>query len=206
MVSWGAVAVLLAVAVASAGWRSRPDLPAPPRARASSTHQQSMYEDAVRMVAGAELQRQDLPRRFAPVAVHNRGERDAESFLELCGSVVPSPERQLVADGRVYAAAGRRVRAVVVAYRPGGVERALAGLRSVPPSCAHPVPPRPVQQPATLAMRVRTGHPGHPSARRELVVLRRGDILSLLEVDGPSSSLPLELARVLGARLRASDG
>jgi hypothetical protein len=199
LVSWGAVAVLLAVAVASAGWVSRPHHPAPPRERS-----EAVYDGAVRAVAGAQLQLRDLPAGFEQVPVHNRGERDAEAFLELCGAVVPSRLLQLVADGRVYSAPGRRVRAVVVSYQPGGADRALAGLRSVPRSCARPVPPRPVQQPATLAMRVSTTDPAAPGARREVVVLRRGDVLSLLEVDGPRSGLPLELARVLGARLLAA--
>jgi hypothetical protein len=200
LVSWGAVAVLLAVAVASAGWGSGPGAAPPPRARS-----QAVYTEAVRVVAGAALVRRDLPAGFERVPVHNRGERDEEAFLELCGSVVPSPLHRLVADGRVYAAPGWRVQAVVVAYRPGGADRALARLRSAPPSCARPVRPQPVQQPATLAMRVSTNDPADPDARREVVVLRRGDVLSLLAVDGPRSALPLGLARVLGARLLAPD-
>jgi hypothetical protein len=198
LVSWGAVAVLLAVAVASAGWGSRPGTSAPPRARS-----QAGYTEAVRVVAGAALVRADLPAEFEQVPVHNRGERDEEAFLELCGSVVPSPQQRLVADGRVYAAPGRRVQAVVVAYRPGGADRALARLRAAPGSCARPVRPRPVQQPATLALRVRTSDLADPGGRREVVVLRRGEVLTLLEVDGPRSALPLALARVLGARLLA---
>jgi hypothetical protein len=208
LLAWVGFGVLLAVALVSAGWGGATP-PSDPHARRPVTQDPAAYVVAAHVVQQAALRRRDLPAGFAQVAPRNRGERDALDYLDLCGAPAPGAEHRLATDGRIYAGAGRSVRTTVVAYRPGFAEQALARLRDAPQSCARPVPPRPVQQPGTLALRVRLGFPvqrAGPRGRHELVVLRSGDVLSLVELDGTAEGLTLRLARLLGARLQASTG
>jgi hypothetical protein len=205
LLSWSGLALLLAVAVASAAWDGSTTHEPPGRRPPGGPG--ATYAAAALVVRRAALGRGDLPAGFAEVSPRNRAERDALDHLDLCGGPVPSREHRLAADGRVYAAPGRSVRTEVVAYRPGLAEQALATLRAAPASCARPVPPRPVQQPGALALRVRPRFPvppAGPARRHELVVLRSGDVLSLVELDGTAPGLTLRLARLLGTRLQAS--
>ncbi len=94
------------------------------------------------------------------------------------------------------------MRNVVVAYQHGYAERALAELAAAAPRCTRPVKPSTRQQPDLLALRLRATGPGGV-VRHDLVVERRGDVLSLLEVDGRQGYLTLALARGLGKRLEA---
>ncbi len=205
LLSWGGLAVLLAVAVASAGWHG-PTPPEPP-ARRPAAERQATYAAAALAVRRASLVRGDLPRGFEEVLPRNRGERDAQDHLDLCGVPVPDPGHRLATEGHVYVAPGRRVRTDVVAYRPGYAEQALTRLRATPRSCARPIPPRAVQQPSALALRVRLGssvQSAGPAGRQELLVLRSGDVLSLVEVHGATPGLALHLARLLGPRLQTA--
>lgn len=207
LLSWVGVGVLLAVVVVSAGWDGSPSTREPvPAEHRPATVQGAAYAQAALLVERAALVRGDLSAGFVEVAPRNRAERDAEDYLQLCGSSVPSPRFRVAAHGGVFMAPGLRVRSEVVAYAPGNVERALAELRALPRSCARPVRPRPVQQPSTLALRVQLTDPADQadaSGRHELVVLRRGDVLSLVEVDGATPERTLGFARLLGARLLA---
>ncbi len=205
LLAWVGCGVLLAVALVSAGWGGT--TPPEPPGRRHAAQDRSTYAAAALVVQRAALGRRDLPAGFRELNPRNRGERDALDYLDLCGAPAPSQGHRLATDGRVYVAPGRSVRTVVVAYRPGFVEQALARLRDAPRSCSRPVPPRPVQQPGTLALRVRLRFPVPPAGPRglhELVVLRSGDVLSMVELDGTADGLTLRLARVLGARLQTS--
>ena len=99
------------------------------------------------------------------------------------------------------AADGRRVGTRVIVYEDGRAEQALAELRAAAPGCSRPVPPGPVEQPGTLALRVRSTGSLNRSARHELVVERRGDVLVLLDTDRTTGRLTLDLARLLSGRL-----
>jgi hypothetical protein len=209
VLSWVGLVVLLAVAVVSSGWDRSPSSGRPEPARPAAAARGATYAAAARVVQQAALRQRDLPAGFAQVTPRNRGERDALDYLDLCGAPAPGAGHRLATDGRVYVASGSSVRTAVVAYRPGFAEQALTRLRNAPGSCARPVPPRPVQQPGTLALRVRLRfpvRPAGPQGRHELVVLRSGDVLSLVELDGTADGLTLRLARLLGARLQASTG
>lgn len=113
--------------------------------------------------------------------------------------------RALVALGRervAFASGDHRLRVVqeVVAYPPGGADRAVDALRRGVERCSRPVPAEPVQQPSTLALRVLLDRSaGAP--RREVLLERSGEVVSLLQVEGPAGDLALELARTTGVRL-----
>lgn len=156
--------------------------------------------EAAALVRSLDLERRDLPVGFRAVTARDGTDLDAGDRLELCGAAVPSTAFRLAAHrGAFLASGGRRVRTEIVAYRSGHIEPALAELRATAPRCTHAVSPDGVEQPSTLALDVRSAAPG--AVRRELLVQRRGDVLTLLEVDQATGPLPLALSRVLGAHL-----
>jgi hypothetical protein len=206
LVSWVAFAALVAVAVGTAGWGgtpagrpARPPSPDPsPAAVSMSPARAAAVTRAVDLVTG------DLPGAFRRVPGRRASDLDVADRMRLCGAAVPSEAFRVAAHGEAFVArGGHRVRTQVVVYRQGRVEAALARLRAAPPSCAVPVRPEPVEQPATLALRVRLRSPAGPALREELVVERREDVLVLMEVDAPRGSMVLDLARLLSERLEA---
>jgi hypothetical protein len=199
VLAWVGLAALLVVAVASAGWGG-PSAGPRPASQAPSARE-------VDLVRAVDLRAGDLPGRFRRVVARDATDLDAGDRLDLCGVAAPTQAFRVAAHRQAFVAPqGQRVRTEVVAYRPGRVEEALAALRALAPRCSRPVPPAQVQQPGTLALRLRTrstvGGQG-PSGRQELVVLRRGQLLTLLEVDGSTATATLDLARLLGGRLES---
>lgn len=198
----GVVAVLVAVTV-TAGWHNQPSTPAKstPASPSPSARTSLSMAEANNVVHTSVLMRSDLPRGFRRVSG-----RDglAGPSLELCGATFDSESFRLAAHRVAFEAPGNqgRVGSVVVAYKPGRVEQALAELEGAASRCARPVKPTAEEQPDLLAMRLRvTGATGIP--RHDLVVERRGDVLSVLEVDERQGGLTLALARRLGNRLES---
>lgn len=199
----GVVTVLVAVTV-TAGWHNQPaptpSKPTPTRPSPSARTSLSLAE-ANNVVHTSVLKRNDLPQGFRRVTV-----RDglAEPSLELCGATFHSEPFGLAANRVAFEAPGNRGRVVslVVAYQPGHVDQALAELQRASARCARPVRPTAEEQPDLLAMRVRVtgagGVPGH-----DVLVERRGEVLSLLEVDEGQGGLTLGIARGLGNRLES---
>jgi len=204
---WVAAAALIVAAVVTADWGSGgPATPPPARAAQRVT--------SAREVQDIDLTPRDVPAGFGQVTPRASSDLDPGDRLDLCGIPEPPEGRALAADRRAYVAAdGRRIRTEVVAYRHYGADRALASLQALAATCARPVPPAPVEQPATLAMRVRSprpvadqpaaGHRARGPLREELLVERRGNVLVLLQVDAPGGPLALDLARLVSLRLES---
>jgi hypothetical protein len=200
---WIGAGVLVLVALVTAGWGDGPvpnrPPPAPARPPAGSPTLMSAAE-ADNVVRTSALAASDLPPGFRRVA--SRYGLDDPS-LRLCGATYGS-ERFRIAAHRVAFRAPEghgQVRSIVVAYQPGYAARAIAELEAAAPRCARPVKPTAEQQPDLLALRVRVAGPG--LLPYDLVVERRGDVLSLLEVDTTQDRLTLALARRLGNRLES---
>jgi hypothetical protein len=205
LLSWVGFAVLVGLAVVSAGWGGGPprgpsQAPAPTPSRSHAA-----YVVGARAARVDDLTRLDLPAGFHRVRPRDRAERDADDRLEVCGRPVPDTGHRLGVHGRDFAtASGQRVRTLVSVYAPGAVEAVLDRLRATTSACAAPVAAQPVQQPDTMALRVRLPAPsGGPGVARhaELVALRRGDVLTLLHVEGMPAPRTLDLARLLDRRL-----
>ena len=158
------------------------------------------------MVRTSVLLRADLPRGFHRVSGQHRPVDPslADPSLGLCGARFDSGRFRLAVHRVAFSATGNRggVRSEVVAYEPGHVEHALAELEAAAHGCARPVKPSAEQQPDLLVLRLRvTGPDG--LRRHDLMVERRGDVVSLLEVDDRLGGLTLPLARRVGNRLEA---
>ena len=201
---WVGVAALVVAAVVTAGWgngpKHAPTKPSP-TARPSEASTPLSAAEADKVVRRSTLRDRDLPRGFRQVT---SGYRLSDPSLDLCGASFASERFRLAAHRVTFRAPGDRgrVRNVVVAYQHGYAERALAELAAAAPRCTSPVKPSTRQQPDLLALRLRATGPGGV-VRHDLVVERRGDVLSLLEVDGRQGYLTLALARGLGKRLEA---
>jgi hypothetical protein len=157
---------------------------------------------SAREVQDLDLTPRDVPAGFREVTPRAASDLDPGDRLDLCGIPEPPEERALAADRRAYVAAdGRRIRTEVVAYRHLGADRALASLHALAATCARPVPPEAVEQPATLALRVRTPHGYARGLPEELLVERRGNVLVVLQVDAVPGPLALDLARLVSLRL-----
>lgn len=193
---WAAAAALVVVAVVTADW-GKGASPAPP-----PVHRSHRLPSPSVVVHAVNLTRRDVPAGFREVTPRASSDLEPGDRLDLCGIPEPPEDRALVADRRAYVVPdGRRIRTEVVAYRPFGADRALSSLLALAATCARPVPPGPGEQPATLAMRVRT-HGRLPGGLGEqLFVERRGNVLVLLQVDLRPGPLPLDLARLLSLRL-----
>lgn len=199
---WLAVVALVVAAVVTVHWgggTSTPGrTPSPVRASLSLTD----LTEAENVAQRVRLRARDLPAGFVPGRVDTRTVLDPRARLDLCGAAYPSEGFRLVAHSAGFAAAdGRRVGTRVIVYADGRAEQALAELRAAAPGCSRPVPPGPVEQPGTLALRVRSTGSLNRSARHELVVERRGDVLVLLDTDRTTGRLTLDLARLLSGRL-----
>jgi hypothetical protein len=206
LLSWVAFAALVAVAVGTAGWGGTPSGgPARPSDPDRSPAAVSMSRArAAAVIRDVDLVAGDLPAGFRRVPARGASDLDVGDRLQLCGAAVPSEGSRVAAHRAAFVArGGRRIRTEVVVYRHDRVEGALARLRAAPASCAVPVRPEPVEQPATLALRVRLRNAAGRVLRDELVVERREDVLVLMEVDAPRGSVVLDLARVLSERLEA---
>ena len=203
---WLAAVALVVAAVVTVDWGGGPSTSGPTPGRTPSplpaTRSVTSLAQARQLVHGIRLRPRDLPARFAASPADTRTVLDARAGLDLCGAAYPSEGFRLAARGAVFEAVdGRRVRTRVIAYEAGGAEQALAELRAAAPACSRPVPPGPVEQPGTLALRVRSTGSRNRSVRHELVVERRGDVLVLLDTDRTTGALTLDLARVLSGRL-----
>ena len=207
---WVGLVALLVAAVVTAGWGDGPAKPSRERTPfPSATPSGSPVADptplspaaARRVTRNAALRSGDLPGDFVRTG---DGHALAAPSLDLCGGHFAS-ERYRVAAHRVTYRSRRsegQVENVVVAYREGHVDQALAELEAAAPRCTRPVRPSSAEQPDTLALRVRrTGPAG--LVRQDLFVERRGDVLDLIRVDGRQGYLTLDLARRLGNRLEA---
>jgi hypothetical protein len=193
---WVAAAALIVVAVVSADWGSGG--PAPPPAQARAARQVT----SAREVQEMDLTPRDVPAGFLEVTPRSASDLDPGDRLDLCGIPEPPEDRSLAPDRRAYVAAnGQRVRTEVVAYRRYGADRALASLQALAATCARPVPPGRGEQPATLAMRVRSPNRLPRGMSEQLLVERRGNVLVVLQVDAPPGPLALDLARLVSLRL-----
>jgi len=200
---WVAFAAVVVVAVATAGWgnaTSQPRRRLDPSPSASPPSGLTAGA-AVALVKKADLRSGDLPRTYLEVVARGSSDLDPGDRLHLCGGAIPSETGRIAGHRRAYVAGeGRRVRTEIAAYRPGGAEHALEQLRRIAPTCSKAVPPRADELPSAMALRVTIDSDGG-SSRRELVVQRNGDLLSVLEVDGNPPSMTLDLSRLLAARL-----
>ena len=127
---------------------------------------------------------------------------DPGDRLHLCGSAVPPATGRIAGHRRAFLGPGRRrVRTEVAVYADGGAARALDALRALAPRCSQPVPPGSVELPSVLALHVALVRTAADPEPREVVVLRSGDALAVLEVDGAGPARTIELARLVAARL-----
>jgi hypothetical protein len=195
---WLGLAALLLVVVATVGWHNEPAAsrraPNPPPPQPSMS-----LPEASSVVSGSTLVQSDLPEGFRPAV---SDDPTSDPSLTLCG-VTFDNEGARIAAHRVSFLAPRgrgQLRSVVVAFQRGYASWALSEIEAAAGICTRPVRPSAEQQPDLLALRVRTtARPGVP--RHDLVVERRGDVLSLLDVDDRLDRLTLPLARRLSLRL-----
>ena len=202
LLPWLAVVALVVAAVVTVHWGGGTSTPGRTPSPVPEPMPSTSLAEAESLAQGIRLRARDLPAGFAPSRVDTRTVLDPGAGLDLCGTAYPSDGSRLVAHSAGFAAAdGRRVRTRVIVYRDGRAEQALAELRAAAPGCSRPVPPGPVEQPGTLALRVRSTGSLNRWARHELVVERRGDVLVLLDTDRTTVRLTLDLARLLSGRL-----
>jgi hypothetical protein len=200
LLPWAGVVAIVVAALVTAGWHNEPasepktSTPSPDATPLSASQAKRVVGDAVLMLG-------DLPRGFRQVA---SGSGLSGPSFDLCGVTFDSERFRLASHHVAFEApkAGGRVTSVVVAFQPGFAARAIAELEATGPRCARAVRPSPQMQPDLLAIRVRVaGSRGAP--RHDLLVERRGDVLSLLDVDDRLGRLTLPIARGLGNRLEA---
>jgi hypothetical protein len=210
---WLGVVVLVVAAVVTAGWGDTPAGPRPSREETSFPSPSGTPEVAPTSLSFVEahsltrhvvLRRGDLPADFVPARAPGDGFRLTHPSLALCGASFESEKYRLAAHRVTFRSrSGQgRVLDVAVVYERGHADQALAELEAAARRCTRPVRPSSREQPDTLALRVRRTGPAR-SVRRDLVVERRGDVLTLLQVDGRQGYLTLDLARRLGNRLEA---
>ncbi|QWZ09005.1 hypothetical protein KRR39_04025 [Nocardioides panacis] len=201
---WVASAAVVAVAVATAGWgndttvRRHQPPPAVPPTSVSSVR-------PVALVARADLALSDLPGGYHEVQARSGNDLDPGDRLHLCGTAAPPASGRVAGHRRAFLAPDRRrVRTEIAVYADGGADRALDALRSLAPRCSRPVPPGGVELPSVLALHVALTRTTADPERREVVVLRSGEALAVLEVDGAAPARTIELARTVAARLDRS--
>jgi hypothetical protein len=194
---WVAAAALIVAAVVTADWGSGgPATPPPARAAQPVT--------SAREVQAIDLTPRDVPAGFRQVVPRASSDLDPGDRLDLCGIPEPPEQRRLAADRRAYVATdGRRIRTEVVAYRHLGADRALTSMHALAAVCARPVPPGPEEQPATLAIRVRSPGRLPGGLVEQLFVERSGNVLVVLQIDAPPGPLALDLARLVSLRLES---
>jgi hypothetical protein len=198
---WVASAAVVAVAVATAGWgndtpqsRHQPPPSVPPTSVSSVR--------PVALAARADLTPGDLPSGYHEVLARSGNDLDPGDRLHLCGAAVPSSTGRIAGHRRAFLASDRRrVRTEIAVYADGGADRALEALRTLATDCSRPVPPGRVELPSVLALHVALDRTATAPERREVVVLRSGEALAVLEVDGAAPARTVELARTVAARL-----
>jgi hypothetical protein len=205
LLSWVAFAALVAVAVGTAGWGGTPSRrPAQPPGPGPTTPVSMSPAAARRVTSHVDLALGDLPAVFRRVPARGATDMGVGDRLQLCGALVPDQGFRVAAHRAAFVASGgRRVHTEVVVYQHGRGQGALDRLSGLPASCAVPVPPEPVEQPGTLALRVRPRNAAGRILDSQLVVERREDVLVVMEVDAPRGSIVLDLARLLSERLEA---
>ena len=197
---WVASAAVVAVAVATAGWgndtpQSRHQPPPVPPTSVSSVR-------PVALAARADLTPGDLPSGYHEVRARSGNDLDPGDRLHLCGAAVPSSTGRIAGHRRAFLASDRRrVRTEIAVYADGGADRALEALRTLATGLLAPGPSRP----GRAALGPRSARRARPDRdrpeRREVVVLRSGEALAVLEVDGAAPARTVELARTVAARL-----
>lgn len=200
LLPWAGVVAIVVVALVTAGWHNEPAR-APETPTSGPAASPLSASGAKRVVSDAVLMQGDLPRGFRVIT---SGSGLADSSLDLCGVTFDSERFRRASHNVAFEAPGNggRVASVVIAFQPGFAARAIAELEATAPRCARAVRPSAEEQPDLLAMRVRvTGSRAAPA--HDLLVQRRGDVLSLLDVDDRLGRLTLPLARGLGNRLEA---
>lgn len=215
VLSWLALAALLAVAVVTAGWGGPPDpsRPAPP----ASVPRTGVSFDALASVA---LRPRDLPSGYTVQSDLYGRELDDTPGRDVCGRALSGDSRRLAAREIVLLGDGRRVTGGVASYERAGASDVLEQLRAAVSSCPRgPAPHRlrglsfldrryavvatddgPTSLTLLLTVTDRAGH-----RRRSEVVYRRHDqVLSVLTVDpveGRADPVVRRTAAVLAARL-----
>jgi hypothetical protein len=196
---WVGLVALLLVVVATVDWHNTP-APVPVSRHKAPAKTPVSAPAARRLIRDAALVQGDLPRGFRVTSE----KRLSDPSLVLCGITFDNEGARLATYHASFLAPGGRgqVRSVVIAFQPDYAAWALSEIEAAAAICARPVRPSAEQQPDLLALRVRTIRREGPP-RQDLVVERRGDVLSLLEVDARLDRLTLPLARLLSDRLEA---
>ena len=195
---WVGFAVLVVVAVAAAGFQGD----APSSARTDRPPSGLTARAAVAVVEQVDLRRGDLPPGYREVQARGAEDLDPGDRLHLCGAAVPSEAARIAGHrGAFRTRDGRRVRTEVAAYRPGGAGRAVRALQAAAPSCSRPVDPSAATS-ASVVLHVRLTRTSRSLAGpRDVVVQRRGDVVTVLEVDGRPARLAVDLSQVIDTRL-----
>lgn len=200
LLPWAGVVAIVVAALVTAGWHNEPArAPAAPSPSPAVTPlSESRAQQVVRRAA---LRQSDLPPGFR---ASTSGSRSPVRGLRLCGVTIDSWRSRLASHLVAFEAPGGAggVISVVVAFQPGFAARAIDELEAAAPRCAVPVRPTAEMQPDLLALRVRVMGT-RPRPPHDLLVERRGDVLSLLDVDDRLGRLTLPIARRLGNRLEA---
>jgi hypothetical protein len=195
---WVGLVALLVVVVATVDWHNTP-APVPVSRHKAPAEKSLSAQAARRLIRNAALVRGDLPRGYRATSEN----RLLDPSLVLCGITFDNEGARLATYHAAFLApGGGHVRSVVIAFQPDYAAWALSEIEAAAAICARPVRPSAEQQPDLLALRVRTIRREGPP-RQDLVVERRGDVLSLLEVDDRLDRLTLPLARRLSRRLEA---
>ena len=199
--SWLAFAALVAVAVGTAGWgndtsvQRHPHVPVPPSVSVSTV-------GPVELVARADLVRGDLPSSFHEVPARPGNELGPGDRFHVCGGAVPPVAGRLAGHRRAFLGpGGQRVRTEVAVYADGAADGAITALRDQAGPCSESELPGRFELPSVLALHVRLTRTAAQPGLREVIALRSGDALTVLETDGIMPARTIDLARLLAARL-----
>lgn len=122
--------------------------------------------------------------------------------LHLCGAAAPPAAGRIAGHRRAFLGPdGERVRTEVAVYSDGGADHAVDALRDQAAACSEAVPPRRVEVPSVLALHVRLDRTAAQPGLRELLLLRSGDAVAVLETDGVPPARTIDIARLVAARL-----
>ncbi|MEO5708694.1 MAG: hypothetical protein ABIQ59_02575 [Nocardioidaceae bacterium] len=198
---WLAVAVLVAVAVGTAGWGNETSVR---RHRPSSVPSSATVSSVrpVALVARADLVPGDFSPAYREVLARAGNDLDPGDRLHLCGAAAPPAAGRIAGHRRAFLGPdGERVRTEVAVYSDGGADHAVDALRDQAAACSEAVPPRRVEVPSVLALHVRLDRTAAQPGLRELLVLRSGDAVAVLESDGLPPARTIDIARLVAARL-----
>ena len=199
--SWLAFAALVAVAVGTAGWgtdtsvQRHPHVPVPPSVSVATV-------GPVELVARADLVRGDLPSSFHEVPARPGNELGPGDRFHVCGGAVPPVAGRLAGHRRAFLGpGGQRVRTELAVYADGAADGAITALRDQAGPCSESELPGRFELPSVLALHVRLTRTAAQPGLREVIALRSGDALTVLETDGIMPARTIDLARLLAARL-----